>query len=153
EITKYPYLFWFLHRENVELNLNVKTVRKSDRIYQIKKINTKLFLFAKYLPIVLFFMYSFNIHDFDITKTNKAMELIIALLLSLVSFFSNTTIKIITSIAFFATAYYYFSSVPYIIKYFIAYLAIYSFINDTHKTVYSVLKNNTVAAHFYVVKE
>ena len=77
-LTRFPYFFYMPISETAELDLNKKTIKKTEfdennevlevREYKIEPMNNAVFLAIKYLPILIILFFVYTKYDFTLTK-------------------------------------------------------------------------------------
>lgn len=148
--TKLPYVFWFLNFNENEIKIDEEKrifINSQDKEFVIKPFNKIAFFVLKYLPVALIFFLIFNKFDFYFLDLQKALEHIVGLLLASVTLLSKRIFAYGAIIIFLVSSLLYIESAPFIIKYYLLYLALISFAIDLKKRIYSVVEGKRTLAH------
>lgn len=160
-ITKYPYLFWGMKQERAYVDLekctlkSIKELKEGEErtIYKFRKFDKWKFLIVKYMPILVFFFIIFNRYDFLITG-NKLLEYLVSLGFTLVIFYTRRLYTYTAFALIVLTGFFWIESVPFLVKYTLTFVCIFSFIFDLDRTVYSILNSNyKTVANFYIIEK
>ena len=146
--TKLPYVFWFLNFNENEIKIDEEKrifINSQDKEFAIKPFNKIAFFVLKYLPVALVFFLIFNRYDFYFLDLQKVLEHIVGLLLASVTLLSKRIFAYGAIIIFLVSSLLYIESAPFIIKYYLLYLALISFAIDLKKRIYSVEGKRTLA--------
>lgn len=157
-VTRFPYFFYLL-QETKNLVLANNRVVINEKEYQLKNKNKFLFLFLRFLPIVIFFLITFNKYDFSLSN-EKIVQYISAIAIFLIIIIFKRIGFIISLIALVGIGIFTISNyfelenmaMPFIFKYLILIFAIYDFYRNMNCKLYELLENNKLKAHL-ITKE
>ena len=160
-VTRYPFLFWFLKEEPLATLSDEHTVKKEEKIYRIEKENKGVFLFCKYLPIFLLLSLILNFNDIP-TNKQKLLEHLSALMICFYFLFAMKSKWLshhVAKIAYFALLFIgviivnMFINSAFIFKYVAIYItAVYLFF-DTRQSVYKIFDEQLFKGHLLIKKE
>lgn len=161
-LTRFPYFFYMPLSETAELDLNQKTIKKTEfdengeileiRDYKIEPMKQAIFLSIKYLPILAILFFVYTKYDFTLTK-EKIIQYAIAFGVAFfVSVFSKF-IYAILGIALVISGVFFIDDIAYILKYFFTFLLILSFVLELDSQVFNVYKNDKLVGQILLKKE
>lgn len=158
KISKLAYFFWFM--KDIDLKITNNKVVISDVEYEIKNRNKYIFLFLRYLPIFIFFAFTFNKYDFTFDN-EKILQYAAAIVMFLSIVIYKRVGLILTVVAIIVIASLtlanYFElenmAMPFIVKYLIFIFTIYDFYRYKNYKLYEILQNNKIKTHLIILKE
>lgn len=161
-LTRFPYFFYMPISETAELDLNKKTIKKTEfdennevlevREYKIEPMNNAVFLAIKYLPILIILFFVYTKYDFTLSKEKViqyAMAFGVAFFVSAFSKF----IYVILGVALVASGIFFIDDIAYILKYFFTFLLILSFVLELDSQVFKVYRNDKLVGQILLKKE
>ena len=157
-VTRFPYFFYLL-QETKNLVVANNRVVINEKEYQLKNKNKFLFLFLRFLPIVIFFLITFNKYDFSLSN-EKIVQYISAIAIFLIIIIFKRIGFIISLIALVGIGIFTISNyfelenmaMPFIFKYLIFIFMIYDLYRNMNCKLYELLENNKLKAHI-ITKE
>lgn len=159
--SKFPFIFWSFNKAyKCELDwqkLKYKNIEKNTE-YNFKPFNKYLFLFLKYIPIILIFYFCFNKNDFAFEKNTIISYIFACVLTTSFIFLENFTRKItnIAILIFVIGIGFYLNNlflIAYTLKYFLFISLILLFFLDTRFQSFSIISNNKIISHFLINKK
>lgn len=154
--TRFPYLFWFLRENENEVRIDFEGHRltnSNDETFSLKPMSKIVYMCCKYLPIVLIFAATFNANDLNFALKTKILEYGVALILGVVVFFANRMFIYLSFILFLASGYFYIASVPFILKYFFLFVALFTALFDKNKRIFSIQRGGKIVAQIILEQE
>ncbi len=154
--TRFPYLFWFLRENENEVRIDFdsnKLINSNDETFVLRPMSKIIYMCCKYLPIVLIFTAIFNTNDLNFGLKIKILEYGIALILAVIVFFANRMFIYLSFILFLASGYFYIASVPFVLKYFFLFVALFTLLFDKNKRIFSIQRNGKTVAQIILEQE
>lgn len=154
--TRFPYLFWFLRENENEVRIdfeNNKLITSNDETFVLRPMSKLVYMCCKYLPVALIFAAIFNTNDLNFALKIKILEYGIGLILAVIVFFANRILIYLSFVAFLASGYFYISSVPFALKYFFLFVALFTALFDKNKRIFSIKKNGKIVAQIILEQE
>lgn len=154
--TRFPYLFWFLRENENEVRIDFdsnKLINSNDETFVLRPMSKITYMCCKYLPIALIFTAIFNTNDLNFGLKIKILEYGIALILAVIVFFANRIFIYLSFILFLASGYFYIASVPFVLKYFFLFVALFTLLFDKNKRIFSIQRNGKTVAQIILEQE
>lgn len=161
-LTRFPYFFYLPLTETAELNLDNKTIKKTEfnennevaevREYKIEPMKQAVFLSIKYLPILFVLFFAYTKYDFTPSKEKVIQYAVSFLVAFFVSAFSKF-IYVILGVALIASGVFFIDDIAYILKYFFTFLLFLSFILEFDLQAFNVYRNDKLIGQILVKKE
>lgn len=154
--TRFPYLFWFLRENENEVRIdfeNNKLITSNDETFVLRPMSKIIYMCCKYLPVALIFAAIFNTNDLNFGLKIKILEYSVALILAVIVFFANRIFIYLSFILFLASGYFYIASVPFVLKYFFLFVALFTVLFDKNKRIFSIQRNGKTVAQIILEQE
>ena len=154
--TRFPYLFWFLRENENEVRIdfeNNKLITSNDETFVLRPMSKLVYMCCKYLPVALIFAAIFNTNDLNFGLKIKILEYSVALILAVIVFFANRVFIFLSFVAFLASGYFYIASVPFVLKYFFLFVALFTVLFDKNKRIFSIKRNDKIVAQIILEQE
>lgn len=158
KVTKYPFFFFFMQDcANSKIEDNFILIK--DIKYELKAKNIFVYLIIRFLPIFIFFIFTFNEFDFALTNEKIIQYILSISIFLIILFFKNIGfilgLSIMLTIGILSIGNYFeFGNMllPYIFKYLIFIYAFYEFYLSSKFRFFEILENNKLKAHL-IIKE
>lgn len=154
--TRFPYLFWFLRENENEVRIdfeNNKLITSNDETFVLRPMSKIIYMCCKYLPVALIFAAIFNTNDLNFGLKIKILEYSVALILAVIVFFANRVFIYLSFVVFLASGYFYIASVPFVLKYFFLFVALFTALFDKNKRIFSIKRNDKIVAQIILEQE
>ena len=119
----------------------------------LRPMSKIIYMCCKYLPVALIFAAIFNTNDLNFGLKIKILEYSVALILAVIVFFANRVFIYLSFVAFLASGYFYIASVPFVLKYFFLFVALFTALFDKNKRIFSIKRNDKIVAQIILEQE
>lgn len=161
-LTRFPYFFYIPLSETAELDLDKKTVTKTQfdengeilevRNYKIEPLKTAIFLCIKYLPILFILLFIYTKYDF-VLSSEKITQYAVAFGVAFLILYFFKFIYLILGLALVVSAVFFIDDIAYILKYFFTFLIFLSLVLELDLQVFNVYKDEKLVGQILVKKE